>query len=162
MARRASAQGQERILLVDDSATQALRTRWVLESAGFHVHVCENGTLALAAAAEEEPDLVLLDMYLPDLSGREVARRLKADPILSGIPIIFLTGVFRDVADIVTGLDQGADDYLRKPVEDEELVARIRASLRAKVTQRELGRLARMLLTVNQVGSQLAGIVIPC
>ena len=159
MARPISPAGHERILLVDDSATQALRTRWVLESAGFEVHVCENGTMALAAAAEEEPDLVLLDMYLPDLSGREVARRLKADPTLSGIPVIFLTGVFRDVADIITGLDQGADDYLRKPVEDGELVARVRASLRAKTTQRELGRLARLLLAVNQVGSQLAGIL---
>jgi len=149
----------ERILLVEDSATQAQRTRLVLESAGFEVQVCDRGTVALAAAAANQPDLMLLDLYLPDLSGREVAQRLKADPTLSGIPIIFLTGVFRDVADIVTGLEAGADDYLRKPIEDGELVARVRACLRTKQTQRELGRLARLMLTVNQVGGQLSGIL---
>ncbi len=150
---------RERILLVEDSATQAQRTRLVLQAAGFEVQVCDRGTVALAAAAAQQPDLLLLDLYLPDLSGREVAKRLKADPTLSGIPIIFLTGVFRDVADIVTGLEEGADDYLRKPVEDGELVARVRACLRTKQTQRELGRLARLLLSVNQVGGQLASIL---
>ena len=149
----------ERILLVEDSATQAQRTRLVLQSAGFEVQVCDRGTVALAAAAAHQPDLILLDLYLPDISGRDVAQRLKADPTLSGIPIIFLTGVFRDVADIVTGLEEGADDYLRKPVEDGELVARVRACLRTKQTQRELGRLARLMLSVNQVGGQLASIL---
>lgn len=147
------------ILLVDDSPTQAQRTRWALKAAGFQVEVCTNGTMALAAAASQLPDLILLDIYLPDLSGREVAQRLKADPVLAGIPVIFITGIFRDVADVISGLEQGAVDYLCKPVEDGELVARVRATLRAKQTQRELGRLARLLLTVNQVGSQLAGIL---
>ena len=150
---------RERILLVEDSATQAQRTRIVLETAGFDVQMCDRGTVALASAAANQPDLMLLDLYLPDLSGREVAQRLKADPTLSGIPIIFLTGVFRDVADIVTGLEEGADDYLRKPIEDGELVARVRACLRTKQTQRELGRLARLMLTVNHVGGQLSGIL---
>jgi two-component system cell cycle response regulator len=147
------------ILLVDDSATQAQRTRFVLEAAGYAVETCPNGAMALAAAAALPVDLILLDIYLPDLNGREVAQRLKADPILAGIPIIFVTGVFRDVEDIVLGLEQGAVDYLCKPVQDGELIARIRASLRAKETQRELARLARQLLTVNQVGNQLAGIL---
>ena len=150
---------REQILLVEDSPTQAQRTRLVLQGAGFEVQVCERGAVALAAAAAQAPDLILLDLYLPDISGRDVAQRLKADPTLSGIPIIFLTGVFRDVADIVTGLEQGADDYLRKPVEDGELVARVRACLRTKQTQRELGQLARLLLSVNQVGGQLASIL---
>src|SRR4051812_1141820 len=70
----------ERILLVEDSATQAARTRIVLETAGFQVQVCDRGTVALASAAANQPDLMLLDLYLPDLSGREVAQRLKADP----------------------------------------------------------------------------------
>src|SRR5215216_6564206 len=100
---------RELILLVEDSATQAMRTQYVLEDGGFDVQICTNGALALAFVAECEPDLILLDMYLPDLSGREVARQLKSDPTLAGIPIIFLTGVFRDVEDIISGLNQGAD-----------------------------------------------------
>ena len=159
MSSKTQPASRERILLVEDSATQAQRTRIVLETAGFEVQVCDRGTVALASAAAHQPDLMLLDLYLPDLSGREVAQRLKADPTLSGIPIIFLTGVFRDVADIVTGLEEGADDYLRKPIEDGELVARVRACLRTKQTQRELGRLARLMLTVNQVGGHLSGIL---
>ena len=159
MMEPAQEQQRERILLVEDSATQAQRTRLVLEAAGFMVQVCDQGAVALAAAADQQPDLVLLDLYLPDMSGRAVAQQLKADRTFAAIPIIFMTGVFREVADIVTGLESGADDYLRKPVEDGELVARVRACLRNKQTQREVGRLARRLLTVNQVGSQLAGIL---
>lgn len=147
------------ILLVEDSQTQALRTRLVLEKHGFRVEVCSTGTMALARAAEVAPDMILLDMHLPDMSGREVARRLKDDPYLTGIPIIFVTEVFREIADVVTGFDLGVDDYLIKPVDDSVLVARIRASLRAKRTQRDLGRLARMLMTVNQLGLQLASIL---
>ena len=150
---------RELILLVEDSPTQAMRTRIALEGAGFAVEICTNGRMALASIAEREPDLILLDMHLPDLSGREVAHRLKADSTLSGIPIIFLTGVFREVEDIISGLNEGADDYLCKPIGDGELIARVRATLRATKTQRALGRLARLLFTVNQVGSQVAGIL---
>ncbi|MBI4786545.1 MAG: diguanylate cyclase [Chloroflexi bacterium] len=150
---------QETIVLVEDSQLQALRTRLILEAAGFAVQVSPTGSMALGTIAELQPDLILLDLNLPDISGQDVARRLKQDPLLSGIPIIFLTGVFREVQDIIRGLEQGADDYIDKAVEDEELIARIRASLRAKQTQRELGRLARLLLTVSKVGSHLAGLL---
>ncbi len=150
---------QELILLVEDSPTQALATQSLLEEAGFAVKVSTNGAMAVALVAELEPDLLLLDMHLPDMSGRMIAERLKSNPTLRGIPIIFLTGVFREIEDIIAGLDQGADDYLIKPIDPSELIARVRASLRAYKTQRELGKLARLLLTVSQVGSQLAGIL---
>lgn len=146
------------ILLVEDSPTQALRTRLVLEAAGFDVVVCTSGGRAAAMAASTLPDLVLLDMQLPELDGRTVAQHLKANPHLDAMPIIFLTGVFREVEDIIGGLEEGADDYIVKPVQDDELIARVRASLRASQTQRQLGRLARLLVTVNRMGSQLAGI----
>jgi two-component system cell cycle response regulator len=149
----------ELVLLVEDSATQALRTRIVLEEAGWRVVVCADGADALAQAAVMAPDLVLLDLHLPGLSGQLVVSRLKSDPILASIPIIVLTSVFDQFEDVIRGLDQGADDYLLKSVRDEELVARVRASLRARRTQRELARLARLLLSVSRVGSQLAGIV---
>ncbi len=153
--------GHETIVLVEDSPTQALKTQLILERVGYIVRICSNGAMALAHVAEDPPDLILLDLHLPDISGQDVARRLKQDPLLSGIPIIFLTGVFRKVQDIIRGLAQGADDYIDKEVDDEELIARIRASLRTKRTQRELGRLARLLLTVNQVGSRLVGLLDP-
>lgn len=146
------------ILLVEDSPTQALRTRLVLEAAGFTVLVCNTGGRAAPLAAETLPDLVLLDMQLPELDGRAVAQQLKANPNLDAVPIIFLTGVFREVEDIIGGLEEGADDYIVKPVQDDELIARVKASLRASQTQRQLGRLARLLVTVNRMGSQLAGI----
>lgn len=147
------------ILLVEDSPTQALRTRTVLEAAGFGVKICENGAAAIELAAAEMPDLVLLDMHLPDLSGWEVAHRLKETSDLTQIPIIFLSGVFREVDDVLRGLNQGADDYLCKPVEDEELIARVKASLRTKMDGQAFSRLARLALTVNQLGNQLAGAV---
>lgn len=147
------------LLLVEDSPTQAVRTRLVLEEAGFDVQVCSLGSMALAFVTSNAPDLILLDMYLPDMNGREVAQRLKADPLLAGIPIIFITGVFSDVEDMIQGLEQGADDYLLKSVGDGELIARIRASLRTRRTQRELAHLARLLLRVNQVGNRVAGIL---
>jgi two-component system cell cycle response regulator len=146
------------ILLVEDSPTQALRTRLVLEAAGFQVQVCNNGARATTLAVELMPDLLLLDMQLPGLDGRAVAQHLKHNPALDGMPIIFLTGVFREVEDIISGLEEGADDYLVKPVQDDELIARVKASLRASKTRRELGRLAHLLVTVNRMGSQLAGI----
>jgi two-component system cell cycle response regulator len=147
-----------RILLVEDSPTQALRTRLVLEAAGFDVKVCANGARAITLAPELLPDLVLLDMQLPELDGRAVAQHLKDNPALDGMPIIFLTGVFREVEDIISGLEEGADDYLVKPVQDDELIARVKASLRASHTQRQLSRLARLLVIVNGIGSKLAGI----
>ena len=146
------------ILLVEDSPTQALRTRLVLEAAGFSVSVCNNGAKATTLARELMPDLLLLDMQLPEMDGRTVAQHLKHNPALDGMPIIFLTGGCREVEDIITGLEAGADDYLVKPVQDDELIARVRASLRASQTQRQLGRLAHLLVTVNRMGSQLAGI----
>lgn len=153
------ASSRETILLVQDEPQQFARTRAALESVGFDVEICNTGAMALAFVAEQHPDLILLDMHLPDRSGREIVRRLKTDATLSGIPVILLTGVFREVEDIVGNLKQGADDYLCKPVETGELVARVRTSLRAHKTQRELGRMVRLLYTVNQVGSQLTGIL---
>src|SRR5262245_47280210 len=133
--------GRDLILLVEDSPTQALRTRFVLEAAGFKVEVCPTGARVPALAAELEPDLILLDMQLPDMNGHEVGHRLKSDPALATFPIIFLTGVFREVEDIISGLEEGADDYLCKPIQDNELIARVNAVLRASKTRRELGRL---------------------
>jgi two-component system, OmpR family, response regulator len=120
--------GMRRVLIVDDHVGFRLRARALLETDGFDV-VGEAGTgaEALAAATELRPDLVLLDVQLPDFDGFEVARRLGAQR--TQVPIIFLTA--RDATeDKIHGLTVGGDDYVTKPFSLEELVARVRTVLR--------------------------------
>lgn len=120
-----------RILVVDDEAAIRRLLSTVLESSGFVVHLAENGSLGLAAAAAVRPDLILLDLGLPDLDGVEVIRRLRE---WSQTPIIVLSVRERE-DDKVGALDAGADDYLTKPFGVPELLARIRGSLRRVVGQ---------------------------
>ncbi|MGZ0153262.1 response regulator transcription factor [Kribbella sp. WER1] len=112
-----------RLLVVDDEATVRELLSATLRFAGFEVTSAATASEAVAAAAEELPDLVLLDVMLPDMDGFEVVRRLRPTPVL------FLTA--RDgKADKIQGLSLGADDYVTKPFDLEELIARIRAVLR--------------------------------
>ncbi len=120
-----------RILVVDDEAAIRRLLATVLGSSGFVVHQAENGSLGLAAAAAVRPDLILLDLGLPDLDGVEVIRRLRE---WSPVPIIVLSVRERE-EDKVAALDAGADDYLSKPFGVPELLARIRGSLRRVVGQ---------------------------
>lgn len=116
------------ILLVEDEAEIAGFLRRGLMLEGFTAEIAANGAMALAAARDRPPDLVVLDLMLPGIDGLEVARRLRA---ASEVPIIMLTA--RDaVPDRVAGLEAGADDYLIKPFAFEELLARIRVQLRRR------------------------------
>jgi CheY-like chemotaxis protein len=101
------------VLLVEDSPAQALRFKSILEDNSYRVLVAENGLGGVEAAHQEQFDLILLDIELPDISGFEVCRRLKSDPAVADIPIIMLTT--RDRAeDALTGLETGAIDYIPK------------------------------------------------
>lgn len=120
-----------RILVVDDEAAIRRLLATVLGSSGFVVHLAENGSLGLAAAAAVRPDLILLDLGLPDLDGVEVIKRLRE---WSPVPIIVLSVRERE-DDKVAALDAGADDYLTKPFGVPELLARIRGALRRVVGQ---------------------------
>ena len=116
-----------RVLVVDDEATIRDLLSGSLRFAGFEVVMAANGAEALRAAARSRPDLILLDVMMPDGDGFEVARRLCADP--GGIPVVFLTA--RDeVADRVAGLNLGADDYVTKPFSLDEVLARVQAVLK--------------------------------
>jgi two-component system response regulator MtrA len=115
-----------RILVVDDDQSIAEMVGIVLRGKGFEVITSADGPSALETFARQQPDLVLLDLMLPGMDGIEVCRRLRRD---SGVPIIMLTAR-TDTADVVEGLEAGADDYLTKPFEPEELVARIKARVR--------------------------------
>lgn len=117
----------QRVLVVDDEPSIVDAVATCLRYEGFHVEEAVTGRAALAKAQESPPDLIVLDVMLPDLDGIEVTRRLRADGIHT--PILFLTA--RDsVEDRVTGLTVGGDDYVTKPFALAEIVARTRAILR--------------------------------
>lgn len=118
--------GADHVLIVEDEANIASFARMYLEAAGFRVSVADRGDEGLRMALEERPAIVLLDLMLPGLDGYEVTRRLRAE---GGMPIIMLTAR-DDAVDKVVGLELGADDYVTKPFNPRELVARVRAVLR--------------------------------
>src|SRR5215208_2034316 len=118
--------GRRTVLLVEDEEAITAPLREALEREGFETRVARTAGDALAAAREEEPDVVLLDVMLPDGSGFDVCRELRRD---SKVPIIMVTAR-GDEADRIVGLELGADDYVTKPFSAREVAARIRAVLR--------------------------------
>jgi two-component system OmpR family response regulator len=116
-----------RVLVVDDEATLTELLSMALRYEGWEVRTAADGTAAVRAAREFRPDAVVLDIMLPDMSGLDVLRRLRADA--TDVPVVFLTA--RDaVEDRVAGLTAGGDDYVTKPFSLEEVVARLRALIR--------------------------------
>ena len=115
-----------RILVVDDDTALAEIIGIVLRTEGFEPYFCDDGTGALSAFRASKPDLVLLDLMLPGMNGIEVCALIREE---SGVPIIMLTAK-SDTTDVVKGLESGADDYVVKPFNPKELVARIRTRLR--------------------------------
>ncbi len=126
-----------RILVVDDVATNRIIMKVKLAAACYSVDQAESGAAALAAARDKKPDLILLDVMMPDMSGVEVCRALKADPATADIPVVLITAL-SDRNAKMEGLEAGADDFLTKPVEEVTLLARVRSLLRARNTVREL------------------------
>ena len=126
-----------KVLIVEDSLVVRASLRSRLQSLGCEVIEAEEGAGALVAARETLPDVVLLDVELPGLDGYAVLEQLKQDEQLAAIPVVFLTG--RTSADeLVRALSLGAHDYLRKPFEEAELIARVQAALRVKGLQDQL------------------------
>jgi diguanylate cyclase (GGDEF)-like protein len=123
-----------RLLLVDDDVDSLAVARARLAGDQIEIACAASGKDGLAAARSEKPDLILLDLDMPDMSGFEVCRVLKADPELCMIPVLFLSGSGAP-NDKVRGLDLGAVDYITKPFDDFELRARVRAAIRTKQLQ---------------------------
>ncbi len=119
----------DRILIVDDDRQIVRLVQAYLEQSGYEVITAYDGETALHTIRHDRPDLVVLDLMLPGQDGWEITRLLRADPTLSGIPIIMLTARVEDT-DKILGLELGADDYVTKPFNPRELVARVRAVLR--------------------------------
>jgi PAS domain S-box-containing protein len=137
-----------RILVVDDNAPARYAVSRTLRKAGFEVLEAGTGQDALAIAERELPDLVVLDVNLPDIHGFEIARRLKSDERTGTTPILQLSASAIRSEDRIDGLAAGADAYLVEPVEPGELIANIRALLRLRTAEARLQRTAAMLSTV--------------
>jgi DNA-binding response OmpR family regulator len=118
-----------RVLLVEDEGDVAELIRYNLAKEGYDVVLTANGNEALRLAREHRPDVLLLDIMVPQLNGWEVCRRLKKDPELASIPVIMVSGRVEE-GDKVLGFEVGADDYVTKPFSPRELIARVRAVLR--------------------------------
>ncbi len=119
------------ILIVEDEAEIAELVRFHVDREGFSGHVVPSGRLALDAIRRKPPDLVVLDLMLPDLDGLEVCRQLRWQPETRELPILILSAKGEE-ADIVSGLELGADDYVTKPFSPNVLMARIRNLLRRR------------------------------
>jgi two-component system alkaline phosphatase synthesis response regulator PhoP len=135
----------QRILVVDDDASIVKIMRGYLEQAGYAVLTAADGDRALQLVRQERPDLVVLDVMLPQRDGLDITRRIRADATLAATPIILLTARVEDT-DKIIGLELGADDYITKPFNSREVVARVRALLRR--TELDQGRrgMARVLV----------------
>lgn len=149
------------ILVVDDDPIGRATFAFLLQDAGYVVREADTGEAALRLTADLRPHLVVLDVLLPDLEGYEVCRRLKADPRTGTTLVLLVSGLGRQPVDRVVGLEGGADGYLAKPVDSTELVAQVRALLRARQAEETLARDALLLASVRDaiVVTDLTGIV---
>lgn len=130
------------ILLVDDETDLLTALEIVFRREGFQVRSARTGREALDAAAAAPPDVIVLDLMLPDLSGTEVCRRLKASPETARVPVVMLTAKGEEI-DRVVGFEMGAEDYVVKPFSTRELVLRVRAILRRATTAPEAEGMVR-------------------
>ncbi len=126
-----------RILIVDDEESTVGAMSDILQRAGYKVSAAFNGKDAMEAANKNKPDLILLDIVLPDIDGFKICKKLKADELSKSIPILMITGL-DSMEDRLKGLSAGADDFLNKPIEQTELLLRIKSFLEIKSYQDRL------------------------
>jgi two-component system alkaline phosphatase synthesis response regulator PhoP len=137
---------KQRILVVDDDKAIVKILRSYLEQAGYEVLVGYDGQTAVAVLRHDKPDLLILDLMLPDQDGYDITRFIRSDTHLSTIPIIMLTARVEDT-DKIIGLELGADDYITKPFNAREVVARVRALLRRS----QIGQAPPQILQIDAI-----------
>ncbi|MDZ7949505.1 hybrid sensor histidine kinase/response regulator [Nostoc sp. DedQUE09] len=130
-----------RILAVDDTQDNLILVQAILESEGYKIDLASDGIKALRQIEQSPPDLILLDVMMPGIDGYEVTRRIRNNPAISYIPILLITAFHQ--SSVVEGLDAGADDFIRKPFDTDELLARVRSLLRLKHSLDEQQKMAR-------------------
>src|SRR5205814_4484160 len=137
-----------RVLVVDDTPLNIKLLGDLLAVKGYAVTTAANGTEALAKLAADKPDIVLLDVMMPGLSGYDVCRRIRADPATALLPVVLVTSL-DPMEERIKGIEAGADDFLSKPINQPELFARVRSLLRVKALQDEVKRQAEALKEWN-------------
>ena len=140
---------KSRVLIVDDTKANVDALILVLQQ-DYKLSVALSGEAALRAADKSPPDMILLDVMMPDMDGFEVCRRLKSNPATHHIPVVMVTALDQP-SDRIAGLEAGADDFLTKPVSDVALIARVRSLARLKMMTDELRMRA---LTSREIGIQ--------
>ena len=140
--------GSGRVLVVDDVSANVRLLEALLTPAGYEIVVASSGTEALERIADRTPDLVLLDIRMPDLDGYEVCRRIRADPDRTYVPIVMVTSAENE--ERVRALDAGADDFIAKPLVPAELLARVRSLIRIKQSQDTIRGQAAELADLNR------------
>ncbi|MDX1521411.1 MAG: PAS domain S-box protein [Anaerolineae bacterium] len=146
------------ILVVDDESSLRYTVVRLLRSAGYTVFEADSGQAGLAMAQETTPDLILLDVVMPDLDGLAVCRQLKQMPHLAGMFVVLLSGKKISSRDQARGLEAGADGYIARPVSNQELLARVQSLLRLKHTESSLKAALRQQATLTRL-SQIALVV---
>ena len=141
--------GPARILVVDDTPQNVLLLSAVLEKKGYEVITASSGVQALQLVATERPDLVLLDVVMPQMSGYEVCRKIRENPATGVLPVVMVTALDPG-EERIKGLEAGADDFLTKPINQPELLARVRSLLRIKHLYDTVDDLARQLAETNR------------
>ena len=142
------------VLVADDEKNAVLLLTRILERDGFDVESAEDGESALDKARTLQPDLILMDVQMPRLNGFEVTARLREDSLTARIPVIFVTAAARDPSDVAHGLQLGADDYIRKPYDYHELLARASSKMRARQLEDRLQRRSEELEALVHIGSE--------
>ncbi len=142
------------VLVADDEKNAVLLLTRILERDGFEVESAEDGESALHKARTMQPDLILMDVQMPRLNGFEVTARLREDSSTARIPVIFVTAAARDPSDVAHGLQLGADDYIRKPYDYHELLARANSKMRARQLEDRLQRRSEELEALVRIGSE--------
>ncbi len=135
---------QAKILVVDDTETNIKLLRALLKGAGYEVVIATCGTEALTAAGSENPDIILLDIMMPDLTGFEVCQRLRSSPDTRQTPIVFLTAL-HEMEDHMRAMDVGGDDILTKPINKLELLTRVKSLLRVRALSAEVQAQRRLI-----------------
>lgn len=144
----------EKILVIDDDMRMRRLVTRALISSGYSVQEARNGREGLAAATREPPDLVVCDITMPEMNGHRVLEKLRESQATAHVPFIFLTG-WGEREDLRTGMNLGADDYLVKPVDLDELLAAVQARLRRKQQATRSGRTAPQIPTPDALATCL-------